>query len=902
MSEHHSNMITGSRGVILWLLGHNLKRAPRRLVLEAVGIAFPVAMLAATLLFVDDAIQTMTPVALAPVQVEMRAVSKSIDVDIAEVGRRLATAPGVDLAEPFAAASVVVAPGTSGQVSARLFAVDPAYISHHPWLHLASGGLGQGALLSQSLQSAPGFAGASSVTIGLPGDAPDLALKLPVGGIIDLRDAATWFSIPYGEAKGDVAAIPRAIVIDTATFARDVLPVLRKWAKDGGLPPFDPGADELPRASLEAHVTINHGAYPADPGQAAIWSAKLQRALGLLANAPVIVADNAAEALTESQQDATNAKILFLLLGIPGVIVATGLGLTSASALVEANRREEALLRMRGATIGQIAGLSTAHAAAAGLAGSVVGLLVAGTAVSAVIGRPVWEGVPLSALLLSIGLAVAAGATTSAVRVLSLRRSGRQSEVFERRLLDRGWQPLWRRGRLDMVLILIGVGILTVNVLAGGLRSSPIEGPGLALSFYVLLAPLCMWLGLSLLIIRGLLALLAAWARPERNQPLSSWLGAAVRWLGRRPAQTARALAIGALAVAFGTNVLAFTATYQTAKRDDALAAMGSDLRLTPRTSTVTLPALGSDFGQEIASVTPIRIVPARVDSDRKSILAIDLATFEATATIAPRMLVGPGLAALAKEPRGALINSEIAADYALKIGDNVPLTSFPDDFENARELKLPVVGIFSSFPPTFPAAEVVTLVDAMPRANTVPPDFYLARVAPGKTPGTVARRMRNGPFVQNFVVTTTTAAIGRGLTALNLTGLSLIEAVGASLVAAVGVAMLGAFLILERRREYAILHTIGADTRQILTGPMLEGTVVVLGSLAIGVPIGLGLSILAVRVLGLFFVLEPPLITVPFGQLAALVLFMAAASAIGLGAALAAVTQVQAAPVLRAP
>ena len=48
-------------------------------------------------------------------------------------------------------------------------------------------------------------------------------------------------------------------------------------------------------------------------------------------------------------------------------------------------------------------------------------------------------------------------------------------------------------------------------------------------------------------------------SRPERNQPLPSWLGAAVRWLGRRPAGAARALAIGALAVAFGTNVLAFT-------------------------------------------------------------------------------------------------------------------------------------------------------------------------------------------------------------------------------------------------------------------------------------------------------------------------------------------------------
>lgn len=111
---------------------------------------------------------------------------------------------------------------------------------------------------------------------------------------------------------------------------------------------------------------------------------------------------------------------------------------------------------------------------------------------------------------------------------------------------------------------------------------------------------------------------------------------------------------------------------------------------------------------------------------------------------------------------------------------------------------------------------------------------------------------------------------------------------------------MLGAFLILERRREFAILQTVGADTRQILTGPALEGSIVVLGSLAIGVPVGLGLGILAVQVLGLFFSLGPPLLTIPAGGLIAVALFMVMASTVALGAALAAVNRVRVASVLR--
>ncbi len=446
-----------------WLLRRTVRRSPRRLALEAIGVAFPVAMLAATLLFIDAAVQSMTPTALAPVQVEMRAVTKSLDADIAAVSSKLAAVPGVASVEPFAATNVVLDPGNGAQVTARLFAVNPAYLAQHPWIHVVAGDLSSGVLLDQSVRSAPGFESPASVTISLPGDAPTLALSLPVGGTVDLRGASTWFSIPYGEVQGDIVTVPRSIVVDFATFETSVLPVLQSWAASGGLPPFDPGSDELPPASLEAHISVDHAAYPADPGQAATWSGQLQKVL--------------------SQDDATNAKILFLLLGIPGVLLAGALGLAGASSLVQAHRREEALLRLRGATPNQVVRLAVAQAALAGVIGSAIGLVVALVAASAAIGRPVWQGVPGDALVLSTVLAVCAGALTTGVRVIRLRRSARHSEVAaDRRLLERGWSPVWRRARLDLVAVGAGVAILAVNVASGGLQQSPIEGPSLALA------------------------------------------------------------------------------------------------------------------------------------------------------------------------------------------------------------------------------------------------------------------------------------------------------------------------------------------------------------------------------------------------------------------------------------
>ena len=887
--------------MIRWLTARTIRRAPRRLVLGTLGIAFPVAMLAATILFVDDADRAMTRVALEPVQIEMRAIGRSLDVDMTSVSHDLGAVPAVARAEPFAATNVVVEAPGAGKWTARLIAVDPSYFAGRPWLRVVSGKPGGGALLDEALRNTPGFASAATVSIALPGDAPKLSLPLPVTGTVDLRRATTWFSIPYGDVQGDVVAVPRSIVIDFSTFARDILPVLQEWATHGGISPvFDPGSTDLPPVSLESHVTVDHATYPPNPSRATAWSGQLRSLLERRAAGSILVADNAAETLVTAQSDATNAKILFLLLGIPGVLAAGALGLAAGSALAEANRREEALLRLRGATSGQVLRLAAADAAVVGLAGSVVGILVAAATVSLVTGGPVWRGVAAGELATTAMLALAVGAVTTVIRLIRLRSTERRSDVaVERRLLERGWTPMWKRAYLDLIFIALGLGILGVNRVTGGLSQTPIEGTSLALSFYVLLAPIFLWLGVTFLAVRVVLAMLSRRAERGRSKPLPSWRAAGTRWTGRRPARMAVALMLGALAVAFGTQVLAFAATYRSAKATDAGAALGSDMRLTPADPTNQLPPLGPG----IAAVSPFRLVPAQAGSDRKTIMAIDLSAYPDVSTMAPRILQGQGPEALGRDPRGVLLLKELAINFEVGPGDTLPITIYPDDFEKSTNLKLHVLGVYGSFPPTSPPpdqpAELVMSTAAIPRTVPAPPDFYLARVSAGRSADAVAAELR-GTLSDRFGVTTVGNPFQRGLTALNLAGLGRIEALGAALIAAVGVAVLGAFLVLERRREFAILRAVGADTAQVIVGPAAEGVFVVLGSLLIGVPVGLGLALLEVRVLSLFFALPPPLLTIPTGALAVFIVFMATTSTAAMAAALAAVTRVRPASVLR--
>lgn len=884
----------------LWLVLNGVRRAPRRLALAALGIAFPVAMLAATLFFVDAAVRSMTKIALEPVQVEMRALATSLNVDMSSVSRKLSTVGGVQRVERFAAADVVVGvPGVPGRATARLFAVDRSYFHNHAWVRIAGGNF-RGALLNEPLRAETGFASARTISISLGGGTRTLA-TIPATGVVDIRRATTWFAIPTGDVQGDIAVVPRAIVIDYATFQTKVLPALR-----ASLGPttavLNPGLTDLPPVDLEAHIAVGHNAYPSDPARAVRWSGALQRRLERAAPGAIIVADDAAEDLSFAKADATNAKILFLLLGIPGVLVAAALGLATESALAEAHRREDALLRLRGATEGQLIRLTAAQAALAGLVGVVLGVAAAGVAVTAVDRHAIWRDVPTGRLATSAGIAVAAAAAIVGIRLMRLVRASRRSEhTAERRLVARGWAPGWLRHRLDLAAIAFGGVILLVNQVTGGLKQTAVEGPSLALSFYVLLAPIALWIGVSLLAVRLLLAGFTRWARPDRARPLVSWREAALRWLGRRPARAAVALTLGALAVAFGTQAVSFVATYRTAKGADARAAFGSDLHLTPSTELpVPLPHLPN-----VAGTTPIRTIPVRAGTDRKTVLAIDPTSYSSATTAKTSLISGQGVEALARDPSSILVSQEIVQLFSVHPGDQLPLTIFPDDEERSRNITMRVAGVFRSVPPTDPPAEIVVSARRFPPFLLSTPEFYLARVSPGRTAQAVAGELRHSPVAGSFKVTTLTdqARVSRrSLTTLNLSGLSRLEAVGAALIAAIGVAVLGAFVLLERRREFAILRTLGAERSHELTAPAQEGVITVAGSLLIGIPVGLLLGMLSVRVLGLFFTLPPPLLTIPALQLAGYAALVIAGSVIALAGALVAIRKLATVTILREP
>ena len=89
------------------------------------------------------------------------------------------------------------------------------------------------------------------------------------------------------------------------------------------------------------------------------------------------LANNLAARLDGVRDDALYAKVLFLFLGAPGVVLAALVTAEVAGAGRPRRKREQALLRIRGATLFETLTIRPWKLPSSGLAGAAAGLLVA---------------------------------------------------------------------------------------------------------------------------------------------------------------------------------------------------------------------------------------------------------------------------------------------------------------------------------------------------------------------------------------------------------------------------------------------------------------------------------------------------------------------------------------------
>jgi putative ABC transport system permease protein len=238
-------------------------------------------------------------------------------------------------------------------------------------------GRGNGVLIAQQAAANLHVGPGDQVEIGRAGRS---RVAVRIDGVVDLPHANTLFQTVGAPPGAQPTAPPDdVLLVPTRTWARLYPPSFRR-------------PDTV---TTQIHARLHRADLPTDPAAAFTVATSSARHLEADAAGTALVGDNLGATLDAARSDALYAEVLFILLGLPGVVLAGLLAAVVASAGRNQRRRELALLRTRGATAGTLARIATAEAGAVAVVAAAIGLILGG-----VVGR------------LAFGSAVP-GATTS---------------------------------------------------------------------------------------------------------------------------------------------------------------------------------------------------------------------------------------------------------------------------------------------------------------------------------------------------------------------------------------------------------------------------------------------------------------------------------------------------------
>ena len=490
---------------LLWV-GALVRRRSGRLAATALGIALAVALLVSLGTFLAASRATMTRRAIDTVAVDWQ-VEAQPGADPAAVAATVAAAAHTAAVEAVHYGAATGFELTSGGATRTtgpgvVVGIDDSYRTTFPSQMRDLIGAPNGVLVYQqtaaNLAAAPG----DSITVNRAGLPP---MHVNVDGVVDLPQADSLFQAVGASAGAQAQAPPDNVLIVPTTVWHQLF--------DG----LDPShADQVHE---QLHVRLDHH-LPGDP--AAAYTSVLGQANNIEAQLAGAgrVGNNIGAALSAARSDALYAQVVFLFLGAPGAILAGLLTATIAGSAHQRRRREQALLRTRGATVRQLTGIGLTEAAVVGVVGAAVGIGVAWVVGRVAFGMGRFGATTAAAIgwttaAAIVGLTIA-GLT---VAVPAIRDARALTVVTARRSVGRQRNPRWMRFGLDVVAL---AGALVVFWLAannGYQLVLAVEGvPSISVSYWAFAGPALLWVAIGLIGYRLTTTVGLAWSPADRRR------------------------------------------------------------------------------------------------------------------------------------------------------------------------------------------------------------------------------------------------------------------------------------------------------------------------------------------------------------------------------------------------
>jgi putative ABC transport system permease protein len=855
--------------ILTWLWGL-LKRRPVRLAGAVAGVAVAVALLGSLGAFFAASKAHMTRQAAAGVIVDWQ-VQIAPGASLASATRMIAATPGVIRSMPVGYAPTTGLTASAGGTvqttgPGQVLGLPPGYAASFPGEIRFLLGARSGVLLAQQTAANLHATVGTIVSVGRRGLPP---LRVRVAGIVDLPAADSLFQavgVPPGAAP---QAPPDNVVLLPAA----------QWQAAYSAARAQPAV-----VHTQYHVKLSPALAP-DP--AAAFADVMARAKNLearLAGAG-LVGDNLGAQLDAARSDALYAQLLFLFLGLPGAVLAALVTSVIGAAGADRRRREQALLRIRGALPRQIVWLAGAEALLVGVLGSAIGLAGAVIASRLAFGAARFGATPGQAIGWAAA-AAAAGLILAAVTigVPAVRDARTLSVRGAREVVGHARRPLWARLYLDLWL-LTAVAVIFWRLGRSGYQVvlAPEGVATISVSYSTFLAPLLFWVGAALLSWRVSTAVLGrgrpALARAAR--PLAGGLaGVVAAAMSRQRRLLSRGLMIIGLTASFAVSTAVFNQTYQQQSRVDAQLTNGADVTAAT-TAAAGLPPGSFAAARRlpgVAAVQPMMHRFAYVGNDLQDLYGINPRTIGTATPMSDAFFQGGNaagvLAALASRPDAVLVSAETVANYQLRPGDLLRLR-----MQSARDHAYHIVpfhyaGVVREFPTAPRDSFFIANASYVARA-TGSPAYQDMLIRASGSPPAVATEVRHllgpasGAAVQD--INSQLKITLSGLTALDLSGLTRLELAFAFILAVAASGLVLALGLVERRRTFAIAAALGARSRQLASFVWSEAIFVTAGGVLLGVLSGWLLSFIIIKILTGVFDPPPSHLFIPWAYLAAL-------------------------------
>lgn len=856
---------------LLWLTAV-VRRRTGRLLATTAGVALAVGLLASLGAFLSASKATMTRRAVDTVAVDWQ-VEAQPGADASSLASAVRDTRSITSSETvvFATSSGFesVKGGTTQTTGpGQVLGIGTTYRAVFPGQLRDLIGSPTGVLLYQqtaaNLAAQPG----DSITIARAGLPP---ARVTVDGIIDIPQADSLFQSVGAPLGAQPQAPPDNVVILPAPLWHEL---------------FDPVA--AARADLvrtQIHARLSHH-LPTDPASAYSAVAGQARNLEVRLAGAGLVGDNLGATLAAARGDALYAQVLFLFLGAPGAILAGLLTASVAASGSDNRRREQALLRARGATARQVVGLAAAEAILIGLVGSGAGLLLA-----ALVGRAMFGVAGFGASTTS-GVAWSGAAALFGVVIAGLSvalpawRDARFRTVADaNRSIGRRHNPRWMRWGLDFLLLGLASIVFWLTSRSGYQLVLAVEGvPSISVSYWAFAGPALLWIGAGLLSCR-LTTVALGRGRPVVGwliRPLSPGLSDTVAaTMQRQRRMIARGAALVALTVGFAASTAIFNATYQQQAEVDAVLSNGADVTVTSSPGTSVSP--DSSLATTIAATPGVRHVEALqhrfayVGADLQDLYGVDPSTIVDAGRLqdeyfrggTARQLIG----LLAAQPDALLVSAETVHDFQLRPGDSITLRLVNGDTKQYSNVPFHYVGVATEFPTaphdSFLLANARYVADAT--GNDAVGAFLVDTAGANITQVADTLRQQLGTAATVTDLNSSRKVVGSSLSAVDLDGLTRVELVFAI---ALGAAATGLTLwlgLLERRRTFAIATAIGATQRQLGVFVWAEAISTTGAGLLTGGIAAWALSNMLVKILRGVFDPPPASLAVPWTYLAVL-------------------------------